>query len=92
MEINEIMLVNAEYLYGLYQCNEANDLPDLTIALAHLQASCPIPDGMTEQQITRFLGRHYDALVEAYRTGHTDGFRAAVAACDRDDSTNEVEA
>ena len=84
--------MNADYIYAIFYTCEQEDLPDLTIALAHLQASCPIPDGMTEQQINQFLGRHYDALAEAYRTGDTDSFRAAVSACDRDDSTNEAEA
>ena len=83
--------MNADYIYAIFYTCERENLPDLTIALAHLQASCPIPDGMTEQQINQFLGRHYDALVEAYRTGDTDGFRAAVAACACMDEADETE-
>lgn len=84
--------MNADYIYAIFDTCKQEALPDLTIALAHLQASCPIPDSMTEQQINQFLGRHCDVLVEAYRTGDVDTFRATVASCDRDDSTNEVEA
>lgn len=84
--------MNADYIYAIFDTCKQEDLPDLTIAQAYLQTKSPIPDGLTEQQINQFMGRHYDVLVEAYRTGDVDTFRATVAACDRDDSTNEVEA
>ena len=84
--------MNADYIYAIFDTCKQEDLPDLTIAQAYLQTKSPIPDGLTEQQINQFIGRHYDVLVEAYRTGDVHTFRATVAACDRGDSTNEVEA
>ena len=66
MEINEIMLVNAEYLYGLYQCNEANDLPDLTIGMAYYREQHPEITQAEDDAMIGFISRHSKKLAKAY--------------------------
>ena len=66
MEINEIMLVNAEHLYGLYQCNEANDLPDLTIGMAYYRERHPKITQAEDDAMIGFISRHSRDLARAY--------------------------
>lgn len=66
MEINEIMRVNAEHLYGLYQCNEANDLPDLTIGMAYYREQHPEITQEEDDAMIGFISRHSKALAKAY--------------------------
>ena len=66
MEINEIMLVNAEKLYGLYQCNEANDLPDLTIGMAYYRERHPEITQAENDAMIGFISRHSKVLAKAY--------------------------
>ena len=40
--------MNANYIYDIFETCEKNDIPDLTIALAHLQTTKPLPEGLTE--------------------------------------------
>ena len=72
--------MNGNYIYHIFETCEKNKMPDLTIALAYLKSEQPIPQGCTELEINRFIGRHYQDLVEAYKAHNRDFFAGAVAA------------
>ena len=77
--------MNANYIYDIFAACEELDLPDLTVALAHHKSAHPIPDGMTEQGINKFVGGHYEALVDAFAAHDREAFAAAVEAGGRED-------
>lgn len=66
MELNEIMLVNAEKLYELYQINEKNDLPDLTIGMAFYREQHPELTQEEDDAMIGFISRHTRDLAKAY--------------------------
>lgn len=66
MELNEIMLVNAEKLYELYQTNEKNDLPDLTIGMAFYREQHPELTQEEDDAMIGFISRHTRELARAY--------------------------
>ena len=72
--------MNANYLYDIFETTRKCGAPDLTIGLAMLKTGQPIPDGMTDEGIRQFLGRHYETLSKAYRTGDRQFFADTVAA------------
>ena len=83
--------MNAEYIYDIFETTEKNGDPDLFIGLAKLQTEQPIPEGTTEKELCQFIGRHYQALVDAYK-GHDRGaFEEAVLACETADAEKEAE-
>ena len=77
--------MNANYIYDIFTTCEEQDLPDLTIALAH-----PIPEGMTEQGINEFIGGHYEALVDAFADQDREAFAAAVQAGIQEDEEHQA--
>lgn len=83
--------MNANYIYDIFETCEEKDLPDLTLALAHLKATQPIPDGLTEKQVNTFVGDHYEDLVKAYKAHDRTVFAAAVAAAVLEDEEEEKE-
>ena len=83
--------MNANYIYDIFETCEKNDLPDLTIALAHLKVTQPIPDGLTEKQVNTFVGDHYEDLVKAYKAHDRAVFADAVAAAVLEDEEEEKE-
>ena len=83
--------MNANYIYDIFETCEKNDTPDLTIALAHLQTTKPIPDGLTEKQINKFIGLHYDELVMAYQAHDRSVFADAVATAVAEDEAETAE-
>ena len=83
--------MNANYLYDVFAYCGEHDLPDLTIALAMLQAEKLLPEGMTDGGTAKFIGRHYNALVEAYAAKDRELFAAAVAKCEQSDLEAEKE-
>lgn len=70
--------MNADYIYDIFKTTEETESNDLHIGLAKLAVDEPIPEGMTEEGINRFLARHYDELVKAYADRDREDFRAAV--------------
>lgn len=82
--------MNANYIYDIFETCEKKDLPDLTIALAHLKTTQPIPDGLTEKQVNAFVGDHYEDLVKAYKAHDRAVFAAAVAAAVLEDEEEEA--
>ena len=83
--------MNANYIYDIFETCEKNDLPDLTIALAHLKVTQPIPDGLTEKQVNAFVGDHYEDLVNAYKAHDRAVFADAVAAAVLEDEEEACE-
>ena len=61
--------MNASYLYDIFETTRKHKAPDLTIGLAMLKTEQPIPDDLSDEAVRQFLGRHYEALSKAYRTG-----------------------
>ena len=76
--------MDANYIYEIFETTRKNDAPDLNVGLAMLKVEQPIPDE-EDKAIREFMGRHYEALVEAYQTGDREAFAAAVAACEAED-------
>ena len=83
--------MNAEYIYDIFGTTEKNGDPDLFISLAKLQAEKPIPDGTTEKELCTFIGRHYQALVDAYKGHDRAAFEEVVLACETADAEKEAE-
>lgn len=82
--------MNADYIYDIFETTNKNQAPDLTIGLAMLQAEKPIPEGMTDQGIREFIGRHYKTLVKAYNTRDKALFAGVVAKCQAEDNAEEA--
>lgn len=83
--------MNAEYIYDIFEETERNQDPDLLIGLAKLQAEQPIPEGITEKELCSFIGRHYQALVDAYNAHDRAAFEETVLACETADAEKEAE-
>ena len=81
--------MNANYIYDIFEATERNAAPDLNVGLAMLQQDKPIPEGTTDREIREFMGRHYRALVTAYKAHDREAFAAAVAACEAEDQARE---
>lgn len=60
------MITNPETLYELYQCNEENDLPDLTIGMAYYRDKHPEITQEQDDAMIRFISRHSKELAKAY--------------------------
>ena len=83
--------MNANYIYDIFETTRENSAPDLNIGLAMLREKKPIPEGMTDQNIREFMGRHYEKLVAAYRAKDRYVFGAVVAACEAEDAEKAKE-
>lgn len=81
--------MNAEYIYDIFETTEKNGDPDLFIGLAKLKVDKPIPEDTTEGEICEFIGRHYQALVDAYKAHDRAAFEETVLACETADAEKE---
>ena len=81
--------MNAEYIYNIFETTEKNGDPDLMIGLAKLKVDKPIPEDITEKELCSFIGRHYNALVDAYKGHDMAAFEEAVLACEAQDAEKE---
>lgn len=84
--------MNAEYIYDIFKTTERNQDPDLFIGLAKMKVDKPLPEGTTEGEICKFIGRHYQALVDAYKAHDLAAFEEAVLACEAQDAEDAKEA
>ena len=84
--------MNAEYIYNIFEVTERNHDHDLLIGMAKLMAAKPIPEGMDEQALGKFLGKHYHELVEAYAARDLAVMEEAVLACEAQDAEDAKEA
>lgn len=80
--------MDAKFLYCVFEEAEKNNFPDLYLGLAAAQVNHPISHE-EDKEIREFIGRHYDALVNAYATHHLDEFEDTVAKCVAADAANE---
>lgn len=84
--------MNAEYIYNIFEVTERNHDHDLLIGMAKLKAAKPLPEGMDERTLCLFIGKHYHALVEAYKGHDLAAFEEAVLACEEQDAEDAKEA
>lgn len=84
--------MNAEYIYNIFEVTERNHDHDLLIGMAKLMAAKPLPEGMDEQALGKFLGKHYHELVEAYATRDLAVMEEVVLACEAQDAEDAKEA
>lgn len=80
--------MKANTLYDIFETTKKNGAPDLTIGLAMLRAERHDITDDEDKAMREFIGRHYDVLVAAYKTG-PDAFEEAVAACVEEDERKE---
>lgn len=84
--------MDASYIYDIFEATEKNRDHDLFVGMAKLKAAKPLPEGMDERELCRFIGKHYHELVEAYK-GHDRGaFEETVLACEEQDAEDAKEA
>lgn len=83
--------MNAEYIYNIFEVTERNHDHDLLIGMAKLKAAKPLPDGMDERELCRFIGKHYHELVEAYDARDLAVMEEAVLACEAQDAEDAKE-
>ena len=83
--------MNAAYIYDIFATTEKNGDPDLFIGLARLKVNKPIHEGTTEKELCTFIGRHYQALVDAYKAHDWAVFEETVLACETADAEKEAE-
>lgn len=84
--------MNAEYIYDIFKTTERNHDHDLLIGMAKLKAAKPLPEGMDEQALGKFLGKHYHELVEAYAARDLSVMEEVVLACEAQDAEDAKEA
>lgn len=83
--------MNAEYIYNIFEVTERSHEHDLLIGMAKLMAAKPLPDGMDERALGKFLAKHYHELVDAYKCHDLAAFEEAVLACETADAEKEAE-
>lgn len=83
--------MDANYIYDIFETTHKNHAPDLNIGLAMLQEEQPLHDGDKLKETREFLGRHYEALVEAYKLRDRAVFAQVVANCQAEDCLLEEE-
>ena len=84
--------MNAEYIYNIFEATERNHDHDLLIGMAKLKATKPIPEGMDERELCRFIGKHYHELVDAYAARDLAVMEEVVLACEEQDAEDAKEA
>lgn len=84
--------MNAEYIYNIFEVTERNHDHDLLIGMAKLKADKPLPEGMDERALGKFLGKHYHELVEAYATRDLAVMEEVVLVCEAQDAEDAKEA
>ncbi len=80
--------MDAKFLYEVFQQTERNNFPDLMLGLAAAQVNRPLTRE-EDKAVREFIGRHYDALVEAYAPHDLQVFEAVVARCMAADAAND---
>ena len=83
--------MNAEYIYNIFEVTERSHDHNLLIGMAKLMAAKPLPEGMDERTLVKFLGKHYHDLVEAYAARDLAVMEEAVLACETADAEKEAE-
>lgn len=84
--------MNAEYIYNIFEVTERNHDHDLLIGMAKLKEAKPLPEGMDERALGKFLGKHYHELVKAYAARDLAVMEEVVLACEAQDAEDAKEA
>lgn len=84
--------MDASYIYDIFEVTERNHDHDLLIGMAKLKAVKPLPEGMDERELCRFIGKHYHELVEAYAALDLAVMEEVVLACEAQDAEDSKEA
>lgn len=84
--------MNAEYIYDIFKTTERNHDHDLLIGMAKLMAAKPMPHGMDERTLGKFLAKHYHELVEAYAARDLAVMEETVLACEEQDAEDAKDA
>lgn len=84
--------MDASYIYDIFEATEKNRDNDLLIGMAKLMAVKPLPEGMDERALGKFLGKHYHELVEAYAARDLAVMEEVVLACEAQDAEDAKEA
>lgn len=84
--------MNAEYIYNIFEVTERSNDHDLLIGMAKLMAAKPLPEGMDERALGKFLAKHYHDLVEAYAARDLAVMEEVVLACEEQDAEDAKEA
>lgn len=84
--------MNAEYIYNIFEVTERNHDHDLLIGMAKLREVKPLPEGMDERALGKFLAKHYHELVEAYAARDLAVMEETVLACEEQDAEDAKEA
>lgn len=84
--------MDASYIYDIFEATEKNRDNDLLIGMAKLKAVKPLPEGMDERALGKFLGKHYHELVEAYAARDLAVMEEVVLACEEQDAEDAKEA
>ena len=84
--------MDASYIYDIFEATEKNRDNDLLIGMAKLMAAKPLPEGMDERALCRFIGKHYHELVEAYAARDLAVMEEIVLACEEQDAEDAKEA
>ena len=84
--------MDASYIYDIFEATEKNRDNDLLIGMAKLMAAKPLPEGMDERALGKFLGKHYHELVEAYAARDLAVMEEVVLACVEEEDGEEQQA
>lgn len=84
--------MDASYIYDIFEVTERNHDHDLLIGMAKLKTAKPLPEGMDERALGKFLGKHYHELVEAYAARDLAVMEEVVLACEEQDAEDAKEA
>lgn len=84
--------MDASYIYDIFEATEKNRDNDLLIGMAKLMAVKPLPEGMDERALGKFLGKHYHELVEDYAARDLAVMEEVVLACEAQDAEDAKEA
>ena len=84
--------MDASYIYDIFKATEKNRDNDLLIGMAKLKAVKPLPEGINERALGKFLGKHYHELVEAYAARDLAVMEEVVLACEEQDVEDAKEA
>jgi hypothetical protein len=74
----------ATYVYEAIETTRNLHLPDVTLGLAHLMSEKPVPEGVTGNELAKFLGRHYRAIILMFNGGSKEEFVDIVAGMAKD--------
>lgn len=80
------------YIYKIFvKCRAEEDVHDLVIAhaMVRLDVNYELPEGFSEIEVNRFMGKHYKELVQNFAEMSAEDFAKAVETMRLDDLDEE---